>query len=141
MSVASSQTQDSGASIPFGAGQFALLLTLGAILWFVAALMLKAFAPMGVYEGGARAVLYALIVPGTVPFLFLSLRIAKVDRRDYFVAYSIMTMSAMFLDGVALAWFPTLYGGTAEYVAGAGGTILWGAAVGMALALILNKRK
>jgi len=125
--------------LPFSRRQTGLLIILGAILWLVAALILKALAPSGIYEGSAQIILYALIVPGTVPFLLASLKVASIERPSSFAAVALMTMSAMLLDGIALAWFPFLYGGDVAYVAGAGAAILWGAGVGLVLALFVNR--
>lgn len=127
--------------LPFTTNQAGFLLLLGAILWFVAAMLLRALAPSGIYEGASQALLYALIIPGTIPFLLLSLKMARVERSSSFAAVALMTMSAMLLDGVALACLPFLYGGTVEYIAGAGATILWGAAVGLVLALFINRAR
>jgi hypothetical protein len=124
-----------GARIGLSARQFAACVGLGALLWLVAALLLRFLGPIGIYDGMARAWLYLLIVPGTYPFLLMVERVAGLGRAQLFTGVAVMTMAAMFLDGVALAWFPGLYGATVPLHAGAGGTILWGAAVGMALAL------
>lgn len=115
--------------------QFGVCVFLGALLWLVAALLLRWLGPQGVYDGTARLWLYLLIVPGTFPFLLMVERLAGLARHQLFAGVAVVTMAAMFLDGVALAWFPGLYGAGTALHAGAGGTILWGAAVGLALAL------
>ncbi len=119
--------------------QIGLCLLVGALLWFVAAMMLQILGPMGIYEGSSRVILYVLIIPGTVPFLLIGFRVAKLEAHQYFVGTALMDMAAMLLDGVALAWFPALYGGEAELVAGAGAAILWGAAVALGLAFFMNR--
>lgn len=125
--------------LPINQKQFALSLIVGAVLWFIAALMLQLMGPMGVYDGISRFILYALIVPGTVPFLIIGFRIAGLADHQRFIGVSVMLMAAMLLDGIALAWFPALYGDTAELIAGAGGTILWGAGVAAFLGYLMNK--
>lgn len=132
------------ASTPVGrvglrSGQTVACLIIGAILWFVAALMLRYMGPMGVYEGTSRVILYALIVPGTIPFLVVGFRIARLDQSQKFAGVSVMLMAAMLIDGTALAWFPGLYGHTPDLVAGAGGTILWGAGIALVLGFFMNK--
>ncbi len=121
-------------------GQIVACLIVGAVLWFIAALMLRYMGPMGAYEGSSRAILYALIVPGTIPFLMAGFRIAHLGAAHRFVGTGVMLMAAMLLDGIALAWFPGLYGHTPDLVAGAGGTILWGAGIALVLGFFMNKQ-
>lgn len=121
------------------ARQTGLSVIVGAILWLIAALMLQVMGPMGIYEGANRVILYALIVPGTIPFLMAGFHIAGIHPHQRFVSTAIMLMAAMPLDGMALAWYPTLYGGTVELVAGAGATILWGAGIAAVLGYFMNK--
>jgi hypothetical protein len=128
-----------GARIGLSGRQFGVCVGLGALLWLVAALLLRFLGPMGIYDGMARVWLYLLIIPGTFPFLLMVERVAGLGRAQLFTGVAVVTMAAMFLDGVALAWFPGLYGATVPLHAGAGGTILWGAAVGMALALLRTR--
>ncbi|KPF73721.1 hypothetical protein IP88_08660 [alpha proteobacterium AAP81b] len=109
---------------------------LGVILWYVAALLLAWLAPMGVLSGSARVWTYLLIFPGTLPFVLLMWRATGVARGQLGLAMAIGTTAAMFCDGVALAWFPGLYGGEAN-VAAAGAAILWGAAVGQVLGMAI----
>lgn len=126
-------------NLPLERRQVGLSLLVGAVLWFVAAMMLLILGPMGIYEGSSRVILYALIIPGTVPFLLIGFRIARLEIHQYFIGTALMDLAAMLLDGVALAWFPALYGGTPELVAGAGAAILWGAGVALALAFFMNR--
>lgn len=133
-------TQDSPVTrLPLSAGQIVTMAIFGALLWFLAAMTLRYLGPMGIYEGANRAVLYVLIVPVTVPFVLLARRLGGLAPNQIGVAYAVGTTSAMLLDGLALAWFPALYGGTPELVAGAGAAILWGAAVGQLLAFVFNR--
>lgn len=112
---------------------------LGAVLWLFAALLLRWLGPMGVYEGWARVLLFAAIIPGTVPFVFFFERVAGLHRRQLFAGFSIGTATAICLDGLTLSWAPWLFGGEA-YVAGAGATILWGGGVGLFLAFMIGGR-
>jgi hypothetical protein len=109
---------------------------LGVILWYAAAVLLSVLMPMGVLAGAARVRTYLLIVPGTLPFVLLMWRATGVARDQLGMAMAVGTTAAMFLDGIALAWFPGLYGGEPN-VAAAGAVILWGAAVGQFLAMTI----
>ncbi len=119
--------------------QIVALIIIGAAVWFLAAMFLRLLGPNGIFEGVNRVILYALIVPGTVPFVILTQRLVRLHRSQIATGYTIATTAAMLLDGIALAWFPALYGGNAEMVAGSGAAILWGAGVGLVLAFWWNR--
>jgi hypothetical protein len=118
------------------ARQILVAATLGVILWYAAAVLLSVLAPMGVLDASRRAWTYLVIFPGTLPFVVLMWWATGVARRQLGLAMAVGTTAAMFLDGVALAWFPGLYGGD-EYVAASGAAILWGAAVGQLLGMAI----
>lgn len=127
-----------GRFLPLNSRQFAVSVALGVVLWFSAALLIRALAPMGVFEGAARIWLYVLVIPGTVPFVFLVEKLAGLGRTQIALGYSVATAAATLCDGVALAWYPDLYGG-AGVSAAAGAVILWGAGVGLALSFLRNR--
>lgn len=120
--------------------QLSILAALGAILWLGAALLLRALAPLGVYDGLARVALYAAIVPGTWPFVLLLVRAAGLARRQALSGVAVALAVATLLDGLALAWAPGLYGTTEAHVAGAGAAILWGAGVFLVLGALAARR-
>jgi len=126
-------------NLPFTQKQLIILILFGITLWFLAAMLLRVLGPMGIYEGSARFILYALIIPGSWPFVWIAKWIAELRNDQIFSAVAVATMAAALCDGLALAWFPALYAATPELVAGAGGTILWGAGVIMALGFWMNK--
>ena len=127
------------ARLPLTDSQIATTAFLGAVLWLAAALLLRTLAPLGIYEGGTRLLVYALTIPGTWPFVLLIERAARLSRQQIGIGYAVATATATLLDGVALAWFPGLYGSEVAHVAGAGAAILWGAGVGMVLAFLRNQ--
>ena len=49
--------------------QTGTLAVIGAVLWFIAAILLRNIGPLGAFEGGNRVLLYALTIPGTIPFI------------------------------------------------------------------------
>lgn len=127
-------------SQPLSQNQFLRALGLGAVLWLFAALLLKVLGPMGIYEGFNRVWLFLAIIPGTAPFVVLFRRVVGLETEQITLGFSIGTGMAIVLDGFALSWIPWLYGG-ADYVAGAGATILWGAGVGIFLAWAMERRE
>lgn len=111
----------------------------GAVLWLAAALLLRWLGPMGIHDGSGRVILYALVVPGSYPLNHLIKAIARLERGQMVQALALGTAVATLLDGVALAWFPTLYGVGIEMHMGAATVILWGAGVGIVLAFWMER--
>lgn len=122
-------------SAPLTLAQIAILAAYGAVLWFLAALLIRAIGPMGSLDAGSRALTYALVVPGTLPCVLLARRIAGLARRQLAAGMAAATAAAALLDGIALAWFPALYGN--EPLAGA--VILWGAGVGLVMGVVMSR--
>jgi hypothetical protein len=119
--------------------QVIILVVLGAVLWFLAAIMLRALAPLGIYDGSNRVLFYALVIPGTFPFVLIARRLARLAPDQMAIALAIATAAATLLDGIALAWFPALYGSDPVQIAGAGAAILWGAGVGLVMGIAINR--
>lgn len=125
--------------LPIRPDQSVRLILIGALLWFVAAMILRFVGPLGAFEGLNRVLTYVLIIPGTVPFLLLSVRLAGLQRNQIAFGVAMITATAALLDGIALAWFPGLYGTGSIQVANSGAAILWGAGVGLFLGLMLDR--
>jgi hypothetical protein len=120
-------------------GQTLLLIVIGAALWGFAAIILRIVAPMGALEGSARAITYALLVPITLPFVWMVRTAVKLRRDQIFTGVAIATTTALLTDGIVVAYFPAIYGGTVPQVTNCAAAILWGAGVGMVLAFLMNK--
>ncbi|OYY72184.1 MAG: hypothetical protein B7Y47_03810 [Sphingomonas sp. 28-63-12] len=112
----------------------AILMAFGALFWFIAAMMLRALGPMGALDGSARAITFALVIPGTYPFALLIRRAAGLVGDQIIVGVGAITLVASFLDGVALSWFPAIYGDSPQQLAASGATILWGVFAGLVIA-------
>jgi hypothetical protein len=123
------------------ASQGMILTGYGAILWLLAAMLVRTLGPMGAFDGGARLVTYALIVPGTVPAVLLARRLAMLARNQTAIGITIVTATALLLDGVAHAWFPALYGTDPVLILKGAAVIFWGAGVGLILAIAMNNSK
>ncbi len=128
-----------GGRLPLTTRQIILLVIIGVVLWFLAATLLRYLGPLGIYEGGWRLFLYAAIIPGTYPFVVMTRKIVRLEYHQIGLGYSLATAAAVLCDGIALAWFPVLYGTAPELIAGAGAVILWGAGVGMVLGFVMNR--
>lgn len=128
------------ATVTLGRAQLVTFLLFGIAGWFIAAMLLRFLGPLGIYQGGARAMTYLLIIPGTVPFVWLAGWLAKAQPGQLFVGFSLSTAMATLCDGLALWLIPNLYGIGQQLHAGAGGTILWGVGVGVFLAYVMDRR-
>jgi hypothetical protein len=125
--------------LPFTTGQRAILIVFGWIFWFVGALICRVVGEMGWFDGAARVLVYAALVPGTVPVVLLARRMAKLADDQVALGIAIVTAAAVMLDGIALAWFPALYGPGIEQTAATGAVILWGGFVAIALGCWFNR--
>jgi hypothetical protein len=119
--------------------QTVLLIIIGAVLWFLAAIILRLIAPMGALDGSARFITYALVIPGTLPFVLLTRTLVKLFPHQLFTGVAVATTTALLIDGIVIAWFPAVYGGALPQITNCAAIILWGAGVGLVLAFILNK--
>lgn len=94
---------------------------------------------MGWFDGISRILVYIALVPGTVPVVLLAKRAARLDDQHVALGIAVVTAAAIMLDGIALAWFPGLYGSGAAQTAASGAVILWGGAVAIALGCWFNR--
>ena len=120
-------------------GQVGILMIYGVVLWFLAAMLVRVLAPIGALSGVWQGVTYVLIVPGTVPAIWIARALAKLARGQTAMGILIVTAMALLLDGTAFAWFPALYGpDPAHWLTGAA-VILWGAGVGLVLGIFMSR--
>ncbi len=111
-------------------------LVIGATLWLFAALLCQFLGPMGVFNGWAGVALYVILIPATVPFVYMVRILLKLRPGTLTLAYSLATALALLLDGTATRLIPWLYG---EYVSESASVILWGAGVGIFLAAVIEQ--
>jgi hypothetical protein len=119
--------------------QTLLLVATGAAFWFLAALLLRIIAPMGALEGIMRGVSYALVIPGTFPFVLLARWLVALRDDQMGIGIAVATMTALLIDGIVVAWFPAVYGGQLPQVTNCAAIILWGAGVALLLGFFMNK--
>ena len=126
-------------SISLSAKQIIIVAIIGAILWFCAAMLMRAVVKMDFYDGMGVAIVYALTIPGTIPFVILVRKLAGLGQDQVATGYTVATAVALMLDGSAFAFFPALYADNPADGLKAAAAILWGAGVGLVLALIMNR--
>jgi hypothetical protein len=111
----------------------------GAIAWFGAAMLMRAIVPLEFFNGAGVALVYAITIPATVPFVFLLRKTIGLRADQIAIGYTLATTAALLLDGTAFAFFPSLYADDPADALKAAATILWGAGVGQVLAFWMNK--
>jgi hypothetical protein len=131
-------TQTLATPQPLTAKQVIILALYGAVLWFLAAILVRTIGPMGALDGFGRWITYALVIPGTVPAIWIGRALAKLERDQTAIALIVITATALLLDGIAHAWFPSLYGSDPALIVKGAAVIFWGAGVGLVLGLIMN---
>ena len=125
---------------PLTTSQTFALALIGAAYWFVAALVVRWTATDWVGNNAMTAVVFILIIVATVPALLLGYRLAGISRSRASSGATVMTATAALLDGVALTWFPALYGSNPAVILGGAAAILWGAGVALVLGIMLERR-
>jgi hypothetical protein len=75
----------------------------------------------------------------TASFL-ISQKVGKLQKLEISEAVVIMTITATFLDGAALAWFRQLYAQTFEVALYGAAWILWGVGAGLFLGHFMTSR-
>jgi hypothetical protein len=120
--------------------QTGILITFGVTGWFAAALLIRFLEPFGALQGTARILTYLLIIPGSVPLVWIGQAIARHTRVQRGLAATIFTTTALLLDGLAVAWIPWLYGVSTEHVLAGAAAILWGAGVAITLGFVMGRR-
>ena len=125
--------------LPISSGQMATLIAAGIIFWFIGALICRWVGAIGAFDGANRALLYAALVPGTLPVILLVRRAARLAPDQVALGSAIVTAAAIACDSIALVVIPDLYGAGVEQAAASGAVILWGGAVAIALGCWLNR--
>jgi hypothetical protein len=114
-----------------------LFVILGALSWFIGVLFIRFAGAAFFIEGNLWLIgLYVLTIPVawlTVKGIVLASNLSGVNIS---IAVVIMTITATLLDGVAIAWFPSLYGlPTAAHLLAAA-WLLWFVGVALGISVI-----
>ncbi len=85
-------------------------VALGALAWFVGVLFIRAAGTVFFKEGSLwLAGLYLLTIPGVWLAVKGVALAGKLSGFSILIAIAIMNFTATLLDGVAIAWLPSLY--------------------------------
>lgn len=114
-------------------------VTLGVVFWFAAAMLIRFLGPTFFGSGNMMLMLLAFVATVPIAWVFFWLGITLVGAKGAAVMPTMVVMSftAMLLDGIALTFFPTLYGPT---FAIGGAWILWGLGLIQLMTFIQTRR-
>lgn len=129
----------STANPPHNRASLPLLVVMGAIYWFIAALIVRWIAPDWVGSTAAALVVFGLILFVTPAALLLGMRVAGAARAQAGYAATVMTMTALLLDGIALTWLPSLYGTDPAVLLGGAAAIMFGAGAALVIGMMIER--
>lgn len=112
--------------------QVAITAACGAALWFVGIFQIRWAGALGALGDARTLLVYALIVPGTIPFIWAVPRMLGLPRAARLHCGAIMGATASLLDGVAVRW-THCYAADPLLRAQSAATLLW--AIGVVVAL------
>lgn len=129
------------ASSPSRAVPFARLAVLGIVFWFLAALTIRLLGPaVFAQQGLALALVFALTVPIAWAFVWAGALTSGARGAAVFPTSALMTSVAMLCDGVAVTFFPALYGLPPATLHLGAAWILWGAGLLQLIAFGWSRR-
>jgi hypothetical protein len=118
-----------------------LYVVLGVVFWFSAAMLVR-FLGEAVFTPNKPLliVMFLAAIPIGRLFIFIAQQIGKLPDNAVFVPTVMMTQVALLLDGIAITWFPQLYGEAHTTVMLGAALIMWGAGIGMVIAWLMSKQ-
>jgi Family of unknown function (DUF5367) len=106
-----------------------LFVAVGVLLWFVAAMMFRILGPSLLIPGSATLLLvFAGSIPLSWVFLKIGVTLGRAQGASILLAAAVMSATAMFLDALALTFFPSLYGLPTAQLLIVAALLLWGVA-------------
>lgn len=118
-----------------------LFMALGVAFWFAGLLIIRIAGP-GVFT--AESPLLIVMYIASYPLLYVSLLLAsavsRLPMRQMLEPVTIMTFTAITIDGIVLSWLPQAYGDSVEHVMHGAAWLLFAAAAGLLIAWVLARR-
>ena len=107
------------------------------IFWLLAALVIRFLGPsVFAPDSAVLFLVFLLAIPVAWGFVWVGTTLASARGAAVVPAVSIMAATAMLLDGVALTWFPVLYGPPSASLVIVGASLLWGVRWCLAVAFL-----
>jgi hypothetical protein len=119
-----------------------LIFALGVFFWFVAAMAIRFLGP-SIFVAGSIVLpvtFFVLSPPIAWVFVWAAKIMGGIQGKAIFPAAVIMSSVAMFFDGIAITFFPALYGLPSASLVMAGAWLLWGVALIQIIAFLQARR-
>jgi|688.fasta_scaffold220043_3 hypothetical protein len=81
---------------------------------------------------------YILSIPSVIPFALLIKKILNISYSELLKVFVVISFSAIFFDGIALAWFTSIYHPSYEIAAKGAGFVFWVGSWGLSTPYILE---
>mgnify|MGYP006352067305 CR=1 FL=1 len=118
-----------------------LYVFLGTVFWFNAAMIIRLCGTSVFTENNPYLILfYILAIPVTLASMYLTKVICGLQFSELLRPVVIMTLTATFLDAIALTWFRQLYSQSFEVALHGAAWILWGVGLGLLFAYIFEPK-
>ncbi|HEV2561309.1 MAG TPA: hypothetical protein VGT78_04145 [Rhizomicrobium sp.] len=118
-----------------------ILVIMGAIIWFIAAMLIRFTLPLGWLAGGAiTLVLFAITIPFGAIMIEGAHRLVKGDPRSIMNTAVIICLVGLMLDGIAFVWASPLYTGDRAVLWQGGAWLLWTVGAILAYATLRDAR-
>ncbi len=111
------------------------IFVIGGIVGWAGFALLIRLLPMVLDTGIWNAILFVLTIPVGWLLVSFTQRLGGLSPDQVVPGVMLFFAVALLFDGVALTWFPDLYGETAVQVRAGAGFIIWGAALTFIAAL------
>lgn len=119
-----------------------LFIALGIVFWFNAAMIIRYFGATVFSTASTKYFLFfVLAIPLTILSIYITKRISGLAYNALLKPIVIMTFTATFLDGIALAWFRKLYSDSFEVALYGAAWIHWGVGLGLLFVYYLEQKK
>jgi hypothetical protein len=119
--------------------KISLLVFLGIFFWFVAAMTVRllgnsVFSDQNVY----LPLMFIAAFPITYIFMLITLKFVSLNKSEILNAVVIITITATFLDGIAMTRFRQVYAESFEIAFNGAAWILWGVGVGLLFGFLIS---
>jgi hypothetical protein len=121
--------------------QLPLFIILGVVFWLNAAMIVR-FCGAKVFSEGnpLLGVFFVVAIIITIITIYILKHISRLRYDQLFRPLTIMTITATFLDGIAMTWFRTLYSQSFEVSFFGSALILWAVGWGLLFGYVLDKK-
>jgi hypothetical protein len=121
--------------------QIPLFIFLGVIFWLNAALIIRYFGASVFSEANPfLGVFFGIAILITIFTIYVLKLISRLRYDQLLRPLTIMTITATFLDGIAMTWFRTLYSQSFEVSFYGSALILWAVGWGLFFGLVLENK-